>query len=207
MAAGNSLSQEDIIVAANMGRKAIGDLLITVKQAAWATDQPDDRRQVLDTGRECALQYRKLLEIVHHLVSRPIGSSLGMSSQQAQQFNKERQQLIDVSRSIAASVQMIGQCAERLKGSDWINPSDPTVVAESELLGASSSIEAAAMKLASLRPRRTSIRVSNFRDHLFIFFKFMFKSVLKSPFGLICLIFSVVDIKMKNQLQPEYRHI
>jgi len=159
VAAGNSLKQEDIIVAANMGRKAIQDLLITVKQAAWATDQQDDRRQVLDTGRECALQYRRLLEIVHHLVSRPMGSSLGMSSQQSAQFNKERQQLIDVSRSIAAAVTMIGQCAEKLKGSDWVNPSDPTVIAESELLGASSSIEAAAMKLASLRPRRTSVRL------------------------------------------------
>ena len=223
VAAGNSLKQEDTIVAANMGRKAIGDLLITVKQAAWATDQPDDRRQVLDTGRECALQYRRLLEIVHHLVSRPMGSSLGMSSQQSSQFNKERQQLIDVSRNIAAAVTLIGQCAERLKGADWVNPSDPTVIAESELLGASSSIEAAAMKLASLRPRRTSVRVSGY-----LFFEFRDLSISPSPymnlcvyvcyiylsslnvqrhFSVICLIFSVVDIKTKNRLQPEYRHI
>ena len=158
VAAGNSLKQEDIIVAANMGRKAIGDLLVIVKQAAWSTDQPDDRRQVLDIGRECALQYRKLLEIVHQLVSRPMTSSLSMHSNQA--LNKERQQLIDISRNIAASITRIGTCAEHLKGSDWVNPSDPTVIAESELLGASSSIEAAAMKLASLRPRRTSVRVS-----------------------------------------------
>lgn len=162
VAAGNSLKQEDIIVAANMGRKAISDLLVTVKQAAWSTDQPDDRRQVLDIGRECALQYRRLLEIVHQLVSRPMTSSLGMSSHPA--MNKERQQLIDISRNIAASITRIGACAEHLKGADWVNPSDPTVIAESELLGASSSIEAAAMKLASLRPRRTSVRVSELRE-------------------------------------------
>lgn len=158
VAAGNSLKQEDIIVAANMGRKAISDLLVTVKQAAWSTDQPDDRRQVLDVGRECALQYRRLLEIVHQLVSRPMTSSLGMSSHPA--MNKERQQLADISRNIAASITRIGACAEHLKGADWVNPSDPTVIAETELLGATSAIEAAAAKLASLRPRRTSVRVS-----------------------------------------------
>lgn len=160
VSAGNSMKQEDVIVAANMGRKAISDLLVTVKQAAWATDQPDDRRQVLDIGRECAIQYRKLLEVVHGLVSRPINSSLGMNSNQHQTFNKERQLMIDISRNIAATITRIGTCAEHLKGPNWYNPNDPTVIAESELLGASSSIEAAAMKLASLRPRRTSVRVS-----------------------------------------------
>lgn len=42
---------------------------------------------------------------------------------------------------------------EILKGADWIDPSDPCVVAENELLGAASSIEAAARKLAALKPR------------------------------------------------------
>ena len=44
-------------------------------------------------------------------------------------------------------------------GSDWVDPDDPTVIAESELLGAAASIDAAAKKLASLRPRK-SIKVS-----------------------------------------------
>jgi len=44
--------------------------------------------------------------------------------------------------------------ARLLKGSDWIDPEDPTVIAENELLGAAASIDAAAKKLASLRPRR-----------------------------------------------------
>lgn len=51
--------------------------------------------------------------------------------------------------------------AELLKGSDWVDPDDPTVIAENELLGAAASIDAAAKKLASLRPRRTSIKVSS----------------------------------------------
>lgn len=39
-------------------------------------------------------------------------------------------------------------------GSDWVDPDDPTVIAENELLGAAASIDAAAKKLANLRPRK-----------------------------------------------------
>lgn len=40
-------------------------------------------------------------------------------------------------------------------GNEWVDPDDPTVIAENELLGAANSIDAAAKKLASLRPRRS----------------------------------------------------
>ena len=39
-------------------------------------------------------------------------------------------------------------------GSDWVDPNDPNVIAEQELLSAASAIEAAAKKLAQLRPRK-----------------------------------------------------
>ena len=38
-------------------------------------------------------------------------------------------------------------------GSEWVDPEDPTVIAENELLRAASSIEAAALKLSQLKPR------------------------------------------------------
>ena len=40
-----------------------------------------------------------------------------------------------------------------MAGADWVNPEDPNVIAENELLGAAASIEAAARKLAELKPR------------------------------------------------------
>lgn len=43
--------------------------------------------------------------------------------------------------------------AEVLKGNDWVDPEDPTVIAENELLGAASAIESAAKKLSVLKPR------------------------------------------------------
>ena len=38
-------------------------------------------------------------------------------------------------------------------GTDWVDPHDPTVIAEQELLSAANQIEAAAKKLAMLQPR------------------------------------------------------
>lgn len=40
-------------------------------------------------------------------------------------------------------------------GNDCVSPEDPTIIAENELLGAAESIDAAAKKLASLRPRKS----------------------------------------------------
>lgn len=39
-------------------------------------------------------------------------------------------------------------------GSDWVDPDDPLMIAEAELLGAANSIEAASRKLALLQPRK-----------------------------------------------------
>lgn len=45
------------------------------------------------------------------------------------------------------------QLAECLKGSDWVDPEDPTVIAENELLNAAIAIESAAKKISNLKPR------------------------------------------------------
>lgn len=41
-------------------------------------------------------------------------------------------------------------------GSNYVDPDDPTVIAENELLGAAKSIEAAAKKLMMLKPRASA---------------------------------------------------
>lgn len=46
----------------------------------------------------------------------------------------------------------LGSC-KHASGSEWVDPEDPTVIAETELLGAAASIEAAAKKLEQLKPR------------------------------------------------------
>jgi talin len=58
---------------------------------------------------------------------------------------------------VANSVSEILQVAEILKGSDWIDSEDPTVIAENELLGAANAIEFAAKKLSILKPRKEAL--------------------------------------------------
>ena len=41
-----------------------------------------------------------------------------------------------------------------IQGADWVDPDDPMLIAENELLGAAESIERAARKLATLKPRK-----------------------------------------------------
>ncbi|XP_026677336.1 talin-1 isoform X2 [Diaphorina citri] len=144
VAAGNSCKQEDVIVAANMGRKAISDMLAVCKGCSNAAETHELCVKTLDAGQEVAVQYRELLQTVLHILSRP-GDRIADS----------KQALPPISRRIAQSLTELVSIAEQLKGSNWMDPDDPTVIAETELLGAAASIDAAAKKLSSLRPRRS----------------------------------------------------
>lgn len=138
--AGNSLKQDDVIVAANMGRKAISDMLTTCKAAAWGAETYEVRSRVMTAGHDVGVQYRELLQMVQHLLSKP--------SQEG------RAALTTVSRKIAQCVTDLVSNAEALKGQDWEDPDNPIVIAENELHGAAQSIEMAAKKLMALKPRR-----------------------------------------------------
>merc|ERR1711899_164753 len=139
VSAGKSLKQEDIIVAANMGRKAISDMLTTCKAAAFASEKKEVRSRALTSGHDVAIQYRELLQMVMHNLNKPNSDA--------------KQQLGNISRKIAQCVTDLAAAAELLKDDYWVDPSDPTFIAENELLGAAKSIDAAAKKLAALKPR------------------------------------------------------
>jgi len=142
VAAGNSCKQEDIIVAANMGRKAISDMLTICKGNANQAEGEELRRRTLEAGQSVAMEYRELLQAVLHSLTRPGAADA-------------KQGLPPISRRIAQCVTELVAVAQLLKGTDWVDPDDPTVIAENELLGAAASIDAAAKKLASLRPRKS----------------------------------------------------
>lgn len=135
VAAGASNQQDDIVAAANLGRRAISEMLTVCRSVAWnCAETPELRQRTLDAGAAVAQSYKELLE----------GVLRGCSAD-------DRMQL---SRMVAKYVTDLVAMAQLLKGSDWIDPEDPTVIAENELLGAAASIDAAAKKLANLRPRR-----------------------------------------------------
>ncbi|XP_030649998.1 talin-2 isoform X2 [Chanos chanos] len=140
VAAGNSTQQEDVIATANLSRKAISDMLMACKQAAYHQEVGEDvRNRALQYGAECTSGYVDLLEHVLQVLQRPTA--------------EQKQHLVVLSKRVAASVSELIQTAEAMKGSEWVDPEDPTVIAETELLGAAASIEAAAKKLEQLKPR------------------------------------------------------
>uniref|UniRef100_A0A2K5WJC0 Talin 2 n=1 Tax=Macaca fascicularis TaxID=9541 RepID=A0A2K5WJC0_MACFA len=140
VAAGNSCRQEDVIATANLSRKAISDMLTACKQASFHPDVSDEvRTRALRFGTECTLGYLDLLEHVLVILQKPTPEL--------------KQQLAAFSKRVAGAVTELIQAAEAMKGTEWVDPEDPTVIAETELLGAAASIEAAAKKLEQLKPR------------------------------------------------------
>lgn len=134
VAAGASNLQDDIVAAANLGRRAISEMLAVCRSVCQQAETAELRQRTLDAGAAVATSYKHLLE----------GVLRGCNAD-------ERMHL---SRQVAKNVTDLVAMAQLLKGSDFVDPEDPTVIAENELLGAAKSIDEAAQKLANLRPRR-----------------------------------------------------
>ena len=100
----------------------------------------DVRAEALQAGNDVAIQYRELLQ--------------KMMKNLTQSDSSKKEQLGGISHQIAQSVTVLAKKAQSLKDGDWVDPSDPTFIAENELLNAAKSIENAAAKLALLKPRR-----------------------------------------------------
>lgn len=71
--AANSLRQEDMITAANMGRKAVSDLLFVSRganskssnrQSVGTSDDQPQQIQILSVGLNCSIFYKELLECI-----------------------------------------------------------------------------------------------------------------------------------------------
>uniref|UniRef100_A0A8B9HQE7 Talin 2a n=1 Tax=Astyanax mexicanus TaxID=7994 RepID=A0A8B9HQE7_ASTMX len=97
------------------------------------------RSRALQYGTECTNGFLELLDHVLQVLQRPTV--------------EQKQQLAWFSKRVAGAVTELIQTAESMKGTEWVDPEDPTVIAETELLGAAASIEAAAKKLEQLKPR------------------------------------------------------
>lgn len=118
-------------------------MIVALPEMASAASTDDDVQQqdVLKFGQGVAQSYVSLLQNVLSISQQPGNSEL-------------KKNLLPYSKSVATSVSNLVRCGESMKGSDWVDPNDPNVIAEQELLSAASAIEAAAKKLAQLRPRK-----------------------------------------------------
>ena len=102
---------------------------------------PDDqlKEDVYKLGHSLASQYYNLLNNI-------------LVGVQNDTHNSD-EEIVEISRSIASSTAEMTKLAEKVAGKDLVDPEDPMVIAEKELFNAAESIELAAKRLASLRPR------------------------------------------------------
>lgn len=106
---------------------------------------------LLENGRQCVKSYQDLLETIRQMIDQP--------------SNEHKQKLVQQSRQIAQTIQALVQCAEQWKRIAH-ETEDPADIAEHELLHAAQSIELAAKKLSTLKPRRpVQVRFDEWRCH------------------------------------------
>ena len=105
--------------------------------------------RVISSGRDCAVAYKALLELVHQIILKPSSADL-------------KSKMLPFSKEVAATVSAIVSVAGELKeGAGFIDMNNPEVRAEQELLAAAASIEAAAKKLAELTLRPSQVSIDN----------------------------------------------
>lgn len=118
-------------------------IFLSLQTVAWSCAETEElRNRTLEAGAGVGEAYGDLLQGILR--------------------NCSADERMHLSRRVAKCVTDLVAMARLLKGSEWIDPEDPTVIAENELLGAAASIDAAAKKLANLRPRRQpDVKVCN----------------------------------------------
>ncbi|GMR53179.1 hypothetical protein PMAYCL1PPCAC_23374, partial [Pristionchus mayeri] len=145
---GSSLSQEDAVAAANLARTAVSELLRTTRIAAYETETAEAKFKTINAGREVAMQVRNLMRSVHGVLRVSGGDA------------RVKETLVETTRALARALKDLTACSELIKNEMAQELHDPLEIAENELIGAAVAIDAAAVKLAELRPRETQQRVN-----------------------------------------------
>ncbi|KAJ3049223.1 Talin-1 [Rhizophlyctis rosea] len=154
LVASSTGKQDDIVAASNAMRKQVADL---VRAAKAATDKAPEEQQAQMKG---AVQ--KAAEAVKFLLSK-----IKILQESNTPQNKASVQM--GAKDVAQSVNAIVAAAGMLVPGGYVDPNDPNVIAERELLAAASAIEAAARKLAAMAPpeRREANEDLSFEGQIF----------------------------------------
>jgi len=133
----NSNNKDEVINAAGEARKGVENLL-RVGKAATANAPKDKQQDMHQSVKSSAESTKDLLE------------KLKIFQEKNTPANKAEVQ--KAAKAVAETVASVGKSAGGLIPTGYVDPNDPNVIAERELLAAASSIEAAARKLAALQP-------------------------------------------------------
>ncbi|KAJ3073819.1 Talin-1 [Podochytrium sp. JEL0797] len=133
VSAGQQGKQDDLVAKAVSIRKEIEDL---VRAGKAATDKAptESKKPVVDAIKGSALAVKEILAAM---------KTNKTSSIQA------------ATKSLAQSINVVISSAQLLIPTGYVDPNDPNVIAERELLSAAAAIEAASRKLAALKPQES----------------------------------------------------
>ena len=95
--------------------------------------------ELFETTFNLASDFKNLLSLV-------LGSK-------EENLSEQHEIMGEVSKKIVGSSSHLIKLVEKVKGKGLVNPNDPLIIAETELLKSAQAIEAAAQKLALLRPK------------------------------------------------------
>ncbi|CAB3407941.1 unnamed protein product [Caenorhabditis bovis] len=144
-ASAEGVAQEEVIAIANLSRTAVRSLLAVVRTVASEADTAEQRYAILDSGRDVASNVKALL--------------VGLHSQLTRHPNDDTKMLLlEASRGVSRALSnLVGICGD-MSNAEPRGQESAAAQAESELLGAASSIEAASIRLAELRPRHSIVQ-------------------------------------------------
>ncbi|KAI9103042.1 hypothetical protein DFS34DRAFT_671082 [Phlyctochytrium arcticum] len=154
LVAASNGKQEEIVTSANALKKQAEDLFRSSK-AAIEKAPPEQKEMMIEAVKRAGQAVKSLLTKIKALQE----NSTSQNKANVQVGAKE----------IAMAVNGVVQAAGALIPSGYVDPNDPNVIAERELLAAASSIEAAARKLAALAPEerpRAANEDLNFEDQI-----------------------------------------
>ncbi|KAJ3025177.1 UNVERIFIED_CONTAM: Talin-1 [Siphonaria sp. JEL0065] len=133
VSAGQQGKQDDLVTKAVSIRKEVEDL-VRAGKAATEKAPPENKQPVVASIKGAALATKAVL------VAMKTGNSGTIQT---------------ASKSLAVSLNAVISSAQLLIPTGYVDPNDPNVIAERELLSAASAIEAASKKLAALKPQQT----------------------------------------------------
>ena len=110
--AGSTGQQDDAIVASNMGSKAVADLLQTSQLVALSASSYQLRSRIQQAARECAQNYKHLIELLYKIFQHPSNASTNPNV---------KQELINQSKVITNSITELINSSELLKGTSQPN--------------------------------------------------------------------------------------
>ncbi|KAI8614346.1 hypothetical protein BC830DRAFT_1169513 [Chytriomyces sp. MP71] len=133
--------QDDIVTKASVVRKEVEDL-VRAGRAATERAPEESKGPVVESIKGAVVATKELLESLKADISSSVPS--------------QKTTVQAATRELAQSLNSVISAAQLLVPSGYVDPNDPNVIAERELLSAALAIEAASKKLAALKPQEAA---------------------------------------------------